>query len=438
MYRRITYFLEKQLCKLQITNDPFSSIKDLILFHISTNDHLLNFLEVVYTKYPHIKIHIASHLRPDELLKKLPLIEHFRLEYGTTVISHETLVEKRMSADNAVLLYSFRATIKKEVYNQIKRAFLLSKSSYKIIIDGDGSIFNGAFLTRLERKVIRFILSYLVPLRDTKEKFLLNKRMIPDPICDFHNAPLEKLCNHTNRILLLDIPFRIEQCLEDGTVLKKNLLEKEFDSKLYGKSYLGSEFCDERPDWEECAKIYKQRRLRNMQKVGFQSADQFGDNPTALDIGCGTGLLSDMLNKLGFDTLGVDISKYSIEIAKKHFLNVKFDVLNVENLLKLQKKFDLITLSHVLEHIKDDKTFLEMIKQLMKPASLLYIEVPWFDVEPLKSRPFWYRQTDHYREYTKLGLYRLLTGCGFHILAHNDSFSDEGNEPYQFLCAKLK
>lgn len=91
----------------------------------------------------------------------------------------------------------------------------------------------------------------------------------------------------------------------------------------------------------------------------------------------------------------------------------------------------------MLEHIRDDKDFLEKIKSVMKPKGLLYIECPWFDSDILKSRPFWYRQIDHYREYTKSGLYRIVSGTGYEIIDHEDSLNDEGNEPYQFILATI-
>jgi len=73
----------------------------------------------------------------------------------------------------------------------------------------------------------------------------------------------------------------------------------------------------------------------------------------------------------------------------------------------------------------------------MHTSSVLYIEVPWFDTIALEKRPFWYRQNDHFREYTKRALYQLVSSVGYSILSHEDSLNDEGNEPYQFLLAKL-
>ena len=438
MYIQLTYFLENELNRFKISVYPFSDIERIDLFHNSTINHLQNFLEKVYTKAPNLKIRLVSHLGIEKLQVQFPLIERFKKEYGIVLMTYGELAKSTQRTDVAVLLFSHKADINKNAYKMSRRAFILNNAYHKYVINGNGSIFKGSFFSRVIQKIIRSFLKYLVPLRDAEERRLIYKNMLPDPGYDIKNPLIEGLCNHTNRLLLTKFPYRIEQCVEDGVALKTALLSSEYETELYKEGYYFPEFSDERPDWNAQFEIYQQRRFRNMQNVGLHSAEEFDSNPSALDVGCGTGLLTDKLDKLGFDSLGIDHSKYSIEAAKRNFPRLKFKVMRAEDVVALNKKFDLITLVHMLEHIRDDKRLLDELKQLMKPTSCLYIEVPLFDVEPIKFRPFWYRQKDHYREYTRLGLYRLVTGVGYQVLAHKDSYTDEGNEPYQFLLAKLR
>jgi SAM-dependent methyltransferase len=235
----------------------------------------------------------------------------------------------------------------------------------------------------------------------------------------------------------MDYPFRIEQCVDDGTIIKPQMIQKCRDAEIYEEGYHFFDFVDERPDWNALKETYQKRRWRNMRKVGVQSAIDSDPKLTALDIGCGTGGLVDLLNQQGYDAIGIDFSEFTIQTAKFYFPHLKFEVADLDAILKRREKFDLITLSHVLEHIRYDEDFLVKIKSIMKPNSLLYIECPWFDSNIFKSRHFWYRQIDHYREYTKSGLYRIVSGTGYEIIGHEDSLNDEGNEPYQFILARI-
>jgi len=76
-----------------------------------------------------------------------------------------------------------------------------------------------------------------------------------------------------------------------------------------------------------------------------------GQGKTALDVGCAYGYAVDVLEKLGYDAYGVDISKYSVKKAKKSF-SASFLVCDVQKGLPFQKDFfDLVTCFGVIEHL---------------------------------------------------------------------------------------
>ena len=84
-----------------------------------------------------------------------------------------------------------------------------------------------------------------------------------------------------------------------------------------------------------------------------------------LDLGCGGGLVSEGLAKLGANVTGIDFIKDNINAAKIHAnknnLKIKYKKLNFEN-EKINSKFDVIVIFEVLEHLSNWKYFIEKIQ----------------------------------------------------------------------------
>jgi SAM-dependent methyltransferase len=76
-----------------------------------------------------------------------------------------------------------------------------------------------------------------------------------------------------------------------------------------------------------------------------------GQGKTALDVGCAYGYAVDVLEKLGYDAYGVDVSKYSVKKAKE-FFSAGFLVCDVQKGIPFKKDFfDLVTCFGVIEHL---------------------------------------------------------------------------------------
>ena len=104
------------------------------------------------------------------------------------------------------------------------------------------------------------------------------------------------------------------------------------------------------------------------------------DGLNCLDIGCGGGILSEKLRRLGANVTGIDASKSSIDIAKKHAkksrLEINYKCITTSELLEIKKenavnKFDLVIASEVIEHVYDRKLFLSDISNLCRPGGLV-------------------------------------------------------------------
>jgi len=95
-----------------------------------------------------------------------------------------------------------------------------------------------------------------------------------------------------------------------------------------------------------------------------------------LDIGCGGGLISEGVSRLGADVTGIDFVKENIRVArmhaKKNNLKINFIVKDFEK-EKITSKFDVIIIFEVLEHLNDWEVFLKKIRLNLKKNGVLII-----------------------------------------------------------------
>tara|TARA_B100001057_G_scaffold252397_1_gene252655 strand:+ start:6252 stop:6980 length:729 start_codon:yes stop_codon:yes gene_type:complete len=95
-----------------------------------------------------------------------------------------------------------------------------------------------------------------------------------------------------------------------------------------------------------------------------------------LDIGCGGGLLSEPMCRLGAKVIGIDASKSNISVAKLHAkknnLDIKYFCSSPEN-LKIDTKFDVILNMEIVEHVEDVDFFLKSSSKLLKKNGVMFI-----------------------------------------------------------------
>ena len=100
------------------------------------------------------------------------------------------------------------------------------------------------------------------------------------------------------------------------------------------------------------------------------------DKINILDIGCGGGLLSEPMTRLGADVTGIDASIKNINIAKLHAKknNLKINYLcSSPEKLKVQKKFDVILNMEIVEHVEDINFFINSCSKLLKKNGLMFV-----------------------------------------------------------------
>ena len=95
-----------------------------------------------------------------------------------------------------------------------------------------------------------------------------------------------------------------------------------------------------------------------------------------LDIGCGGGLLSEPITRLGAKVTAIDASKKNIQVAKFHAKknNLKINYLcSSPEKLNLNKKFDVILNMEIIEHVEDLNFFIKKSSNLLKKNGLMFI-----------------------------------------------------------------
>ncbi len=108
-----------------------------------------------------------------------------------------------------------------------------------------------------------------------------------------------------------------------------------------------------------------------IRSVGRQSGGQF------LDIGCGFGWLLDEARQRGWESYGIEPSDIACKYAWEMGLEVKkgfFPQVTYED-----KRFDVVCLMDVLEHLDEPGNMLNNIQNILKPSGLLVLNVPSSD-----------------------------------------------------------
>lgn len=95
---------------------------------------------------------------------------------------------------------------------------------------------------------------------------------------------------------------------------------------------------------------------------------------TLLDVGCGGGLLSEPLRRMGFSVTGIDAGARNIAVAQIHAdqvgLDIDYRTATPEQLAGEQ--FDVVLIMEILEHVSDVGDFLAAVGPLVKPEGALF------------------------------------------------------------------
>ena len=103
--------------------------------------------------------------------------------------------------------------------------------------------------------------------------------------------------------------------------------------------------------------------------------EYFLKNLNILDVGCGGGLISEPLSRLGANVTGIDASEKNIKIAKLHSaksnLNIRYLKKSPENFNEYEK-FDIILNLEIVEHVENVQLFIDSCHKLLKKNGIMF------------------------------------------------------------------
>jgi SAM-dependent methyltransferase len=144
---------------------------------------------------------------------------------------------------------------------------------------------------------------------------------------------------------------------------------------------------------------------------------KFKQAGSLLEIGCAQGHFLNYMNRLGWDVNGVEISEDACRLISEKF---SWPVFNGDFLdFPSTKKYDVICMYHVLEHVPEPLKVINKAKELLKPDGILVVEVPnieGYDMKNPDRKKGTYDLPIHLTHYTPKLLSKLLKRSGFKIL----------------------
>ena len=117
-----------------------------------------------------------------------------------------------------------------------------------------------------------------------------------------------------------------------------------------------------------------------------KAAENFSRNPKSakpleglrvLDIGCGGGLLSEPVARMGAEVVGADPSEKNIGIASTHAkasgVAVDYRAVTAEQLAEAGETFDIVLNMEVVEHVADVELFMNTCASMVRPGGLMFV-----------------------------------------------------------------
>jgi len=206
---------------------------------------------------------------------------------------------------------------------------------------------------------------------------------------------------------------------EDGSILKTTptpSLDK-LPSYYESDDYI-SHTDGQRSFFEKIYQIVKRNAIK--QKVALIA--KYSSNRSVLDIGAGTGDFLVEAKNQGWNTLGIEPNESAKQLAKNKGVNF------IENLESISDdSFDVITMWHVLEHVRNLDYQLDQLKRICKPGGIIIIAVPNFkSYDAQYYKEFWaaYDVPRHLWHFSKIGIQNLFLKYNFQLIKFKPMWFD--------------
>jgi hypothetical protein len=211
-------------------------------------------------------------------------------------------------------------------------------------------------------------------------------------------------------------------CQICGLVQTNPRMNQESYNKFYNTEYRSIYIGTEKPteDFFNRQRLNIGRKIFDFITAHTDAADL--KDKFVFEIGCGAGGILKFFEDKGCRVKGIDLGEEYLEYGRmQHGLDLEVGSLS-DFVLRLKDKPDIIIYSHVLEHILNLEDQLSLVRKIMHPETLLYIEVPGLRNlhQTYENDLLFYLQNAHVYHFTKTSLLNVMAKNRFDVLICNE------------------
>jgi len=188
------------------------------------------------------------------------------------------------------------------------------------------------------------------------------------PVCDSKEIQKDFFSNLKDSYEMTAERFNFNKCKKCNLLFISNPVSEKEIHKLYSNNYGDNQFY--KNNFFEDIRFFLINRQLDfvISKIKME-----GVKLNALDIGCGQGVYSKALIRKEFNVTAVDFKIRTVKELKNLGINaIEEDIKK----LKFNEKFDLIILSHVIEHLYRPEYLIKKMKKLLSPKGIIYLKTP--------------------------------------------------------------
>ena len=226
--------------------------------------------------------------------------------------------------------------------------------------------------------------------------------------CILCNGILEKYSKTSNLELVVNYCKECNLYINGDTkeeVLKKvsNLYKEDYWNQRNSETSINSEYTD----------TDSQGKRRNWISQFLYTKEHIAGN-TILEIGVGAGQSILWFENEGFQVTGIEPDGRNVSMINRVLKRGRVIESSVEE-FSSDEVFDVIWMSHVLEHLIEPGDFIKKIKNNLKKNGIFFIEVPNCEYEPMLKNSI--EKNPHLFHFTKKALTKLVENAGYKIVS---------------------
>lgn len=162
--------------------------------------------------------------------------------------------------------------------------------------------------------------------------------------------------------------YNYVKCRNCGLVYLDPMPTREELNEIYGRIY---------DHYQEDSNSFQERVANLLSKPREKYVDSVRKAPgRILDIGCGTGTFLQKMKERGWDTYGTELTEWAGRKAATRIGKDRIFIMELHKCHFPNNYFDVVTLWHVLEHVRNPNDLINEIKRILKKDGFIIIEVP--------------------------------------------------------------